>query len=302
MNCEKEKERLNGNLAREREYNEEQQVIERRNLMRKLSELIVLIRGSGEVASGIAHRLHLSYFKVCLTEIANPLSVSRGTTFSEAVFDRTKTIEGVTAEFVPLVPEEIHRVWQQGNIPIVIDPEASIKEKMQPDVLIDATMAKQNKGTMITDAPLVIGVGPGFYAGRDVHIVVETNHSNNLGMVIVAGAAEKDTGTPVAINGLTKERVIWAPHSGVFTTDREIGDSVDIHQIIGSIGAQPLEAPMSGMLRGLLRSGVSVSKGSKLIEIDPVNDAAICYAINYKMRAIGRGVLEAIMMKFNTGS
>src|SRR4030042_566460 len=211
--------------------------------MRKLSELIVLIKGGGEIASGIAHRLHRSHFHVCLTEIADPLAVSRGTAFSEAVFDGVKTIEGVTAQLVSALPEEIYRAWQQENVPVVIDHEASIREKIKPDVLVDSIMAKRNTGTKITDAPLVIGMGTGFYAGRDVHIVVETNHSNNLGRVIVDGEAEKDTGTPVAIGGLTKERVIWAPEAGRFTTDREIGDSVVTHQIVGWVGKQPLEAP-----------------------------------------------------------
>ena len=269
--------------------------------MRKLSELVVLIRGGGEVASGIAHRLHRSHFRVCLTEVANPLAVSRGTTFSEAVFDGIKTIEGETAEFVPVSPEEIYEVWGRGNIAIVIDPEASIKHEIKPDVLVDATIAKRNIGTKITDAPLVIGAGTGFYAGRDVHIVVETNHSNNLGRVILEGEAESDTGTPVAIGGLTKERVIWAPRAGIFTTDREIGDRVDVHQIVGRIEDQPLEAPVSGMLRGLLRNGVKVSKNTKLVEVDPVNGSAVCYDIRDKMRAIGGGVIEAIMLKFNTG-
>ena len=269
-------------------------------MQRKLSELIVLIRGGGEVASGIAHRLHHSHPRVCLTEIANPLAVSRGVTFSEAVFDGVKTIMGVTAELVSASPEEIHRAWQQGNIPVVIDPEASIKEKIKPDVLVDAVMAKQNTGTKIADAPLVIGVGPGFHAGRDVHIVVESNHSHNLGRVILEGEAEKNTGIPVAIGGLTKERVIWAPQAGIFTTDREIGDSVVAHQIIGKVGELPLEAPISGMLRGLIRSGVRVSKGAKLIEIDPVNDKAICNIITDKMWIIGKGVSQAIVLKFNT--
>ena len=269
--------------------------------MRKLSELIVLIRGGGEVASGIAHWLHCSHFRVCLAEIANPLAVSRGTAFSEAVFDGVKTIMGVTAEFVSVSSEEINMVWRRGNIPIVIDPDASIKHRIKPDVLVDATMAKRNIRTKITDAPLVIGVGPGFYAGRDVHIVVETNHSSNLGRVILEGEAEKNTGIPVAIGGLTKERVIWAPQAGIFTTDREIGDSVVAGEVVGRVGDLPLEAPISGMLRGLLRNEVTVSKGSKLIEIDSINDRAICNFIADKMRAIGEGVVKAIMLRFNTG-
>lgn len=265
----------------------------------ELTHLAILIRGGGEVASGVAHRLAQAHFRVCMTETSQPLAVSRGTTFSEAVFDGVKTIEGVTAELVSVSPEEIYRVWQQGNIPLVIDPEATVKEKINPDVLVDATMAKKNLGTKLTDAPLVIGLGPGFRAGRDVHIVVETNHSNNLGKVILEGEAEKNTGTPVAIGGLTKERVVWAPEAGIFTTNKQIGDSVDVHQIVGWVGNQPVQAPISGILRGLMKNGVMVSEGSKLIEIDPVNDRTICYTIRDKMRAIGGGVLEAILMRFN---
>ncbi|MFH0768771.1 MAG: selenium-dependent molybdenum cofactor biosynthesis protein YqeB [Chloroflexota bacterium] len=265
----------------------------------ELKNLVILIKGGGEVASGVAHRLAHAHFRVCMTETSQPLAVSRGTTFSEAVFDGVKTIEGVTAKLVSPSSEEINRVWQQGNIPLVIDPKASIKEQINPEVLVDATMAKRNPGIKLTDAPLVIGLGPGFQAGRDVHIVIETNHSNNLGKVILEGEAEEDTGTPVAIDGLTKERVVWAPHAGNFTTDKHIGDSVDSHETIGWIEEQPIEAPVSGMLRGLIRNGVTVSKGSKLIEVDPVNDGAICFDIRDKMRAIGGGVLEAILMRFN---
>ncbi len=232
-------------------------------MVRKLSELVVLIKGGGEVASGVAHRLHRSHFRVCLTEVANPLAVSRGTSFSEAVFDGVKTIEGVTAELVLTSAAEVYKVWQQGKIPIVIDPGASIKDEINPDVLVDATMKKGNITTRIVDAPLVIGLGPGFYAGRNVHIVIETNHSNNLGKVILEGKTEEDTGIPVAIGGLTKERVVWAMQPGIFTTNREIGDRVVAGEAVGQVGGQLVEAPTSGILRGLLRNGVRVAGGDQ---------------------------------------
>ena len=267
--------------------------------MRKLSEFKVLIKGAGEVASGIAYRLHLSHLKVCFTEIANPLAVTRGTTFSEAVYDGVKDIMGVRAERVPADPEQIHRVWQRGNIPLAIDPEASIKENIKPDVLIDAIMAKKNRNTSITDAPLVIGIGLGFYAGRDVHVVVESNHSQNLGKVILEGEAEKNTGEPVEVGGLTRERVIWSPQAGLFTTDKDIGDTVAAGETIAHVDNRPLKAPMGGVLRGLIRSGVKVSRGTKLIEVDPVHDSSICHLIAGKVLTIGEGVLQAIMMKFD---
>lgn len=267
-------------------------------MKKEISRITVLIRGGGEVASGIAYRLHLGHLRVCLTEMARPLAVSRGTAFSEAVFDRVKEIMGVRAELVTPSLEEINRVWQQGNIPVIIDPEAAIKDRSKPDVLVDAIMAKRNTSTRITDAPLVIGVGPGFYAGRDVHMVVESNNSRNLGKVILDGRAEKNTGIPVDIGGLTRERVIWAPKAGIFTSNKEIGDSVTAGEVIGYVGDQPLKAPLSGVLRGLLRSEVRVAKGSKLIEVDQLHDSAYCSLITAKMMTIGEGVLQAIKMKY----
>ncbi|MFC2019559.1 selenium-dependent molybdenum cofactor biosynthesis protein YqeB [Chloroflexota bacterium] len=262
--------------------------------MREITELIILIKGGGEVASGIAHRLHRSHLRVCLTEVANPLAVSRGTAFSEAVFDGVKEIMGIRAELVEAKETAVYRAWQRGNIALVIDPQARIKDRIKPDVLIDAIMAKRNTGTGTGDAPLVIGVGPGFYAGRDVHIVVESNHSPNLGRVILEGEAEPDSRIPVPIGGLAEERVIWSPEAGVFTSSKEIGDSVSAGEVIGCVGDRPLSAPMSGMLRGLLKNQVNVVKGSKLIEVDPVHDRVICNLITSKMTAIGEGVLKAI--------
>jgi xanthine dehydrogenase accessory factor len=257
-------------------------------------ENTVLIKGAGEIGSGIAHRLSRCHFRVCLTESANPLAVCRGTAFSEAVFEGVKTIEGVTAELVPASLEEIYGVWSRGNIPVVVDPDASIREQLRPDVVVDAIMAKRNTGTRITDAPLVIGLGPGFRIGRDVHVMVETSNSPNLGRVILEGQAEPNTGIPVAIGGLTTERVVWAPQAGVFTSRREIGETVIANQTIAWVDDLPLAAPVSGILRGLLRSGVRVAEGDKLIEVDPVNVRHICDTIRDKVKVVADGVLGAI--------
>jgi xanthine dehydrogenase accessory factor len=267
--------------------------------MRKLSNLVVLIKGGGEMASAVACRLYNSHFKVCLTEISRPLAVSRGTTFSEAIFDGRKTIEGITAELTSCGAADVEGVWRRGNIPLVIDPEARIRNDIQPDVLVDAISAKRNTGTLMTDAPLVIGLGPGFYAGRDVHLVVETLHDNSLGQVIYQGAAIKDNKTPVSLGGFAAERVVWAAHAGIFVTGREIGESVVKHQVVGQLGMDAIEAPVDGMLRGLVRSGVGVPEGAKLIEIDPVHDRAVCDVVRDKWRAVAGGVLEAIMWKCN---
>lgn len=267
--------------------------------MKKLSELEVLIRGGGEVASAVAHRLYRSHFKVCLTEVAEPLAVCRGVCYSEAVFDGTKTIEGVTAEYVALSREEIQRAWQKGRIPLIIDPSASIKDTLRFDVLVDATMLKRKTGVTIHDAPLVIGMGTGFHAGTDVHLIVETNNSNNMGMVLTEGEAEENTGIPLAVGGLTGERVLWAEQAGVVMSDREIGETAQKGQVIGTLGDLQLKAPADGIIRGLVRNGVHVNKGAKIVEIDPVNDKSVCYIIRDKMRAIAGGALEAIMYVYN---
>ncbi len=265
-------------------------------MVRKPSEVVVLIRGAGEVASGVAYRLYQYRFQVCLTEIPNPLAVSRGTAYSEAIFEGKKTIQTVTAELVPPSVAEVQRVWGKGNIPLIIDPGASIKEKLKPDVLVDAIMAKQPTGTKITDAPLVIGVGPGFYAGKDVHIVVESNDGPNLAKLIFDGEAEKNTGSPIAVGGLGRERVVWAPQAGIFVhRDREIGDPVEAGQVIADVDDIPLKAPISGNLRGIIRNGVRVSQGCKLIEIDQVNEPKTFYSIRRKIWDIGGGVAEAII-------
>jgi xanthine dehydrogenase accessory factor len=267
--------------------------------MRKLSELIVLVRGGGEVGSAVAHRLTQSHFRVCITEIASPLAVSRETCFSEAVYDTAKVVEGVKGERSLPNLESIYRVWRNGNIPVVVDPDLAVKALIKPDVLINAMMLKRKTSTKITDAPLVIGIGPGFLVGEDAHLVIESNNSNNLGKVIIEGEAEADTGKPVEIGGLSKERVIWAEDSGVFTTTKNIGDAVLANDIIGQLGEISIQAPISGMLRGLLRNEVKVLTGAKLLEIDPVNEKSVCFTIRDKMRAIAGGTLEATMMSLN---
>ena len=166
-------------------------------------------------------------------------------------------------------------------------------------MVIDAIMAKRNLGTKLSDAPLVIGLGPGFQAGRDVHMLVETNNSENLGKVIVDGEAERDTGIPIAIGGWTDERVLHSPAGGLFLSNKQIGDIVAAGEIIASVGNHPVKAVIDGMIRALMRSRVEVKKGTKIAEIDPSGNKEICFTIRARMRAIAGGVLEAIMMRYN---
>jgi xanthine dehydrogenase accessory factor len=263
-----------------------------------LANLVVLIRGGGEVASGVAHKLARARFRVCMTETSQPLAVSRGVAFCEAVYDGEKEVEGVTAKLVES-PSQIANVWRQKKLPIIIDPDALVKDRLKPAVLVDALMAKQNLGTKIGDAPLVIGLGPGFETGQDVHLIIETNNSERLGRVIAEGRAEENTGIPVAIGGLTEERVLHSPIDGQFTTDREIGDMVAAGDIIASVAGQSFKAEIGGVVRALLRNGTVVGKGVKLAEVDPSRDIEACFTIRPRVRAIAGGVLEAILMRFN---
>jgi xanthine dehydrogenase accessory factor len=267
--------------------------------MRKLSDLIILVRGGGEVGSAVAYCLHRSHFRVCITELANPETINRGASFSEAIFDSAQTVEDVIAERAPVSLEKIYGVWRNGHIPIVTDPELAVKPLIKPDVLVNAMMLKRETNTRITDAPLVIGIGPGFIAGADVHLVIESSPGNNLGRLIFEGESAKDSDRTDDANNSDKVRFVRAEETGVFTTERKIGDAVLAGDIIGNINDLPLKAPISGVLCGLLRKEAKVLPYAKLAEIDPENDKSVCFAIRGRMRAISGGVLEAVLMSFN---
>lgn len=267
---------------------------------RRLADLVILIRGGGEVASAVAHKLARCHFRVCLTEVSYPQAVCRGVVFSEAVYDGEKEVEGVVAQLVDSI-EDVFAVWAADKMPITVDPQARIKDLLRPEVLIDAIMAKRNLGTKTSDAPLVIGMGPGFRAGRDVHAVVETNNSANLGKVILEGEGESDTGIPLEIGGFTFQRVLHAPEEGFSSSQKSIGDEILSGEVVAFVGKQPVKAELGGILRGLVRDGSKVEKGTKLGEIDPVGSKEDCYIIRPKMRAIAGGALEAILMRYNRG-
>lgn len=264
----------------------------------KLSDVTVLIKGAGEVASAVAHRLARSNFKVCMTEISEPQAVTRTVTFSEAVYDGAKVVEGVSAKRVKSLAG-VRAAWKQNKIPVIVDPEAAIAAELKPDVIVDARMFKKNVGTGMADAALVIGIGPGFTAGNDVDVVIESNHSENLGKVIREGPAEKNTGIPVAIGGYTFERALHAPEDGIFDSKLEIGQRVKKGQVVARVGGQPVKAEIGGIVRALFRNGIRVEKGTKIAEVDPTGNEEICFVIRDRMRAIGGGVLEAILMRFN---
>jgi len=254
----------------------------------------VLVRGAGEMATGVAHRLHRSGIRVCLTEIAAPLAVRRAVSFCEAVYDGVMTVEGVTAVNVGS-PEEIEGAWGKGEIPLLIDPANKVKGVLRPDVVVDAILAKRNIGTEICDAPLVLGLGPGFTANQDVHVVIETNRGHDLGRLIFQGQAEPDTGVPGVIGGYGIERVLRTPQAGIFHAVKMIGDAVAKGDIVANVDGAPMHAQINGVLRGLLRDGIVVTKNMKAGDIDPRGKRGACFTISDKARAIGGAVLEAIL-------
>lgn len=259
-----------------------------------LSELTVLVRGGGEMASGIAHRLHRCHMRLAITEIAAPTAVRRGVAFAEAVYETSKTVDGVEALRVAS-EQEAHAAWQSNKIPLFIDPDAAVRAVLKPVVIVDATMAKKSGLSKLTDARLVIGVGPGFTAGVDVHAVVESNRGYYLGRVIWQGTAEPDTGLPAAVDGHTETRVLRVPKTGVFNAFRDIGDAVRRGEIVAEVDGESIPAQLSGQLRGILRSGIHVRRGIKAGDIDPRGERGYCYSISDKSRAIAGGVLEAVL-------
>jgi xanthine dehydrogenase accessory factor len=269
------------------------------NPTNSIEELVFLIRGAGEMASGVAHRLHQSHFKICMIEIPHPLAVRREVTFSEAIYEGEKEVEGVRAKLISKT-EEIKSVWEKSKIPILVDPDGKkTRSFLKPNVLVDGIMAKKNLGTQINDAPLVIGLGPGFSAGKDVHIVIETNRGHHLGKMILSGSAEPDTGIPGEIGGYTMERLLRTIKKGIFHPQKSIGDRVNKGSVVAVVEDFPIIAKISGVVRGLLREGVEVRKGMKVGDIDPRGKKESCFTISDKARAIGGGVLEAILYRFN---
>lgn len=260
--------------------------------------MMVLIKGAGDLATGIAYRLKKSGFDVVMTEIHKPTTVRRTVAFSQAVFDNEIVIEGIKGVKVNNI-NEIYEEIREGNIPIIIDEKAEIIKELRPNVVVDAIIAKKNLGTSIEDAPIVIGVGPGFEARVDCHLVVETKRGHYLGKVIEEGSAIPNTGVPGNIGGYTKERIIRASSNGKIKPVVAIGDFVKKGDIVAYIDGIEVLAEIDGIVRGMLQEGIEVFKGMKSGDIDPRCEKDHCFTISDKARSIGGGVLEAIMYMSN---
>ena len=256
--------------------------------------MLVLIRGGGDLASGVAVRLHHSGFEVMITELPKPLVVRRTVSFAEAVSDGSKEVEGITAVLIN-TPGDVKDSVRVGNIPVLIDPDLACMREVRPDVVVDARMRKKEPSEGKELATLVIGLGPGFIAGENCHAVVETNRGHNLGRVIWAGPPQEDTGIPGQVQGFASERVLRAPEDGKLVTGAQIGDEVKNGTVIALVGSQAVLAPFDGILRGLIDPGTQVTKGMKIGDVDPRDDPTIYSLVSDKARAVGGGVLEAIL-------
>jgi xanthine dehydrogenase accessory factor len=259
--------------------------------MSRIRPAPVLLRGGGDLASGVALRLHRAGVRVVITELEQPLAVRRAVSFAEAVYEDRHTVEGVEACLVK--PEEIPAVLEANTIPVLIDPDADILlSSFYFPVVIDARLLKAPPAPLPIRIPLHVGLGPGFHAGVNCHAVIETRRSHTLGRVYWEGKPQPDSGQPEG----DPRRVLRAPADGVLSAKTRIGEHVEQGQVVAVIDEQyPVVSTMRGVLRGLIREGLQVSKGLKIGDVDPRDDADACFLVSDKALAIGGAVLEAIL-------
>lgn len=268
---------------------------------------LIIVRGGGDMATAVVHRLWRAGFCVLVLECAQPSAIRRQVAVSEAVYEGRAEVEGMTAVRIERA-SEMKDAWEHGYVPVLVDPCGECIASLSPEIVIDAMIAKKNLGTHINMAPMTIALGPGFFAGKDVRAVVETMRGHNLGRVIMHGSAAPNTGVPGNIGGYAVERVIHAPADGKLMGVRKIGDYVEQGETIAVILGETeclVSASITGIIRGLIRDGFAVTKGFKIADIDPRREEyENCFTISDKARCISGAVLELVcghMMKKRTG-
>jgi len=262
----------------------------------RLDRPLILIRGGGDLATGVAARLHRSGFAVVVTEIAKPLAVRRLVALAEAIYATEIRIEDLIGRRAEGMEGTLD-VLSAGAIPVLVDPDARICHALQPLALVDGRMLKIHQEIDIDRAPVVIGLGPGFAAGVNCHAVVETKRGHGMGRVLWEGAAEADTGVPEPVSGHAFNRVLRAPATGEVHTHAALGTRIKAGELIASVGEVDIVAPFDGALRGLLHDGVAVAAGEKIGDLDPRNRIDFCFQISDKALAVGGGVLEALLSR-----
>jgi len=263
-----------------------------------MNNVLIFIRGGGDLATGVAVRLFQAGFSVMILEVDHPTVIRLPVSFARAVYEGKAIVEEIEAVLIPSW-EKAKETIKQGKIPVLVDPACYCIENISPAVLVDAILAKRNLGTRINQAPLVIGLGPGFTAGEDVDVVVETMRGHNLGRVYYQGQTAPDTGVPGEVGGESKRRLLRAPAEGKIIPLHKIGDLVKAGEVIAEVEGVPLKAEISGVLRGLIYPKSSVTKGMKVGDIDPRGLREYCFTVSDKARSIGGAVLEAICACMN---
>lgn len=260
---------------------------------------LIVVRGGGDLATGTIHKLARCGYAVLVLEIENPSAIRRNVAFSEAVYEGSCQVEGITARLADNM-EEAKNIFNDGDVAVLVDPSGECLKEFKPEILIDGILAKKNLGTSKEMAPITIALGPGFEAGKDVDAVIETMRGHNLGRVILEGAAEPNTGIPGMVAGFAKERVIHSPAEGILRNVKHVTDTVQKGEVIAYVetdsGNEEVLATISGLLRGLIRDGYPVTKGFKIADIDPrIEEYENCFTISDKARCIAGGVLEAML-------
>ncbi len=267
---------------------------------------LVVVRGGGDLATGTIHKLYDEGYRVAVLETEHPACIRRQVSFCEAIYEGKIEVEGVTAVYIEEAEEDVlhkavEKAWARGEIPVFKDPFGHVIKAFQTEIVVDAILAKKNLGTRRDMAPLTIGLGPGFTAGQDVDIVIETMRGEHLGKIYRTGSAIPNTGIPGVIAGYSKERVIHAPASGKFQPRKRIGDMVKTDEVLGVIipeeqqGEVPVFASMTGLLRGMIKEGYLVKKGLKIMDIEPrMDEKELCFLISDKAKCIGESVYQVI--------
>jgi xanthine dehydrogenase accessory factor len=252
-----------------------------------------LVRGGGDLASGVVLRLYRAGLQTVVTELPEPLAVRRTVSFSEAIYENSVVIEGITARRAS--SDQIEALVTRGEVPVLVDPSASLltEDKLAFAFVVDARMLKERPAALPREVPLHIGLGPGFRAGRDCHAVIETRRSHTLGRVYWEGTPQPDSGQPDG----DPRRILRAPRAGELTALARIADHLEAGQAIAEIAGELITAPFPGVLRGLIRPRIHVTQGTKVGDLDPRDDPSACYLVSDKSLAIGGGVLEAIFSK-----
>ena len=267
--------------------------------MSGINENLIIVRGGGDLATGTIYKLRQCGFDVLVLEAENPSAIRRNVAFSEAVYQGSQTVEGMTC-LLASSPEHSRACLEEGMLTMLVDPAGDCVDDFRPLAVVDAILAKRNLGTHRGMAPVTVALGPGFTAGVDVDAVVESKRGHNLGKVYYSGTAAPNTGVPGIIAGFGKERVIHSPAAGILRNVAKITDTVTQGQTIAFVetadGQVPVQASLTGLLRGLIRDGYPVTKGFKIADIDPrTEEYDNCFTISDKARCIAGGVLEAIL-------